>query len=112
MTRKRDSRMAQALHSEHRKYSAPAASTVSRLRTNGSGLKCREESPMPEAKRDVTSDPPHGNHVEYCAWPSIEAFQELAYQRMREGPGCVQVNGLLIRDPMCPACAAARKPAT
>lgn len=47
----------------------------------------------------------HATVIEFPSFPSIEGFQELALHRMREGPGCVRVNGLLIRDPFCPQCA-------
>ena len=47
--------------------------------------------------------------VEYVSWPSIEAYHDLGWRRMREGPGCIVVNGLLISDPLCPACNARRR---
>lgn len=46
--------------------------------------------------------------IDYVSWPSIEAFDDLRWRRTREGPGCIVVNGLLIVDRLCPACAAKR----
>ena len=50
----------------------------------------------------------HALEVTFPVFPSIEAYHELALHRMREGPACIRVNGLLLRDPFCPTCNAKR----
>lgn len=50
----------------------------------------------------------HAIEIAFPVFPSIEAYHELALMRMREGPACIRVNGLLIPDPFCPECAVKR----